>query len=117
MDCGNNFAVLQTSKEVLDLEEAAGRIPEPENLKLTESLVVQPSYIGKNVHIIGSRVGPYVSIGDNTTICCCVISSSIVGSESRIDNAVLNNSIIGNYSHLGWETKVLSVGDYSRITE
>lgn len=117
MDCGNKDAVLDTTKQVLKIEAAKGNDLVSEDLDQAETVIVQPCSIGKNVRISGSKIGPYVSIGDNTTIVNSVISSSIVGFASRVDNAVLENSIVGNYAQLGYQPKVLSIGDFSRITE
>jgi glucose-1-phosphate thymidylyltransferase len=117
MDCGNKKAVLDTTRQVLELESKKGNNLVSEDLDQAESLIVQPCFIGKNVRILGSRIGPYVSVGDNTTIVNSVITSSTIGFASRLDNAVLENSMVGNYSQVGWQPKVLSVGDFSRITE
>jgi glucose-1-phosphate thymidylyltransferase len=59
------------------------------------SVIVGPVIIGKNCIIDSARIGPNVSIGDNSNMSKCEISESIVMSNCNIDSKIkIKNSII-----------------------
>jgi glucose-1-phosphate thymidylyltransferase len=56
-----------------------------------------------------------VAIGDNTSIRYSIIQNSIIGSFSELENAVLNQSIIGNDTSLKGMSQSLNIGDNTEI--
>jgi glucose-1-phosphate thymidylyltransferase len=56
-----------------------------------------------------------VAIGDNTSIQYSIIQNSIIGSFSELENAVLNQSIIGNDTSLKGMSQSLNIGDNTEI--
>lgn len=110
-DCGNKDATVQTNQRVLETKKDLFRLDTSRFNGGTR--IIEPCYIGKNVHISGCTVGPYVSIGDNTTLENCTISNSIIQNNSRISNMEFTNSMIGNHVHLDGSSHELSIGDYS----
>ena len=78
-----------------DSKMMQGRIEKFDDLKLWDSKVYGPSYIGRNVTIKNSYIGPYTSINDNVVIEDSEIYNSLVFENSRINNSKINNSIIG----------------------
>ena len=67
--------------------------------------------------IKNSTVGPNVSVGKNTIIVNSKITNAIVQENTEISNAILKNSMIGNYVlYNGPNTQQeVSVGDYCEI--
>lgn len=65
-----------------------------------DSFVTGPVIIGKNCTIGPAvRLGPYVSIGDNSKIKNCEIENSIIMNESKIDSKIsIHDSIIAHGS-------------------
>lgn len=115
MDCGNKNATVETNQRVLGYiaEELKGQ----SNFEQNNSTIIQPCYIGPNVIINNSIVGPFVSIGESTVISNSVISNSIVQNHSKIENKVITNSMIGSHVSIEGKSADLSVGDYSTISE
>ncbi|NLA24984.1 MAG: nucleotidyltransferase [Bacteroidales bacterium] len=115
LDCGNKDATVFTNQRVLENEPQ--NISDRKKLKLINSVIVEPCFIGNSVTIENSVVGPWVSVGNNTKIKSSIISNSILQNNSTLENLVLTNSMIGNYVEMKAKPKDLSVGDYNIIHE
>ncbi len=110
-DCGNKNATVFTNQRVL--ANANGELLMASDLQSEASEIIQPCYIGKNVKLKNAKIGPYVSIGDNTSIENCVIENTIIQTNSILSNANLVNSMIGNYVEFDGKANQLSLSDYS----
>ena len=82
--------------------------------QIENSIVLSPSFIGAGVTLKNSVVGPYVSIGNNSSVENSVIENSIIQTHSKIKNRVITNSMIGNYVELSTSAEDLSIGDYTK---
>lgn len=112
LDCGNKNATVHTNKQLLsnygsDINSSA---------QISEAHIIEPCYIGKNVTIQNSVIGPHVSIGDNTHISNSIISNSIIQNNCSISGIQCTQSMIGNTVHIDEKPKDLNIGDYSQIT-
>ncbi|MCB0819527.1 MAG: NTP transferase domain-containing protein [Bacteroidetes bacterium] len=114
LDCGNKNATVYTHARWLDLGKEKFKLPS--GLKRENSTIVEPCYIGKDVEITGSVVGPFVSVADGTVIRNSVIRNSIIQKNTSIENSVIGNSMIGNSVVISNKMQDLSVGDYSVMT-
>jgi len=112
LDCGNKNATVYTNQRILEFIQSEEKCI-ADSAKIENSKIIEPCFIGENVQIKNSIVGPHVSIGNNTTIDRSVISNSILQENSNILGLNCDNSMIGNFSTLKWETKILSIGDYN----
>ncbi len=110
LDTGNFNVLLSTHNFILDNFELAENVVIENN-----SNIIQPCYIGKNVTLKNSVVGPYVSIEDNTIIENSVVSNSIIYSNAHIANSILSNSVVGSFSKINNVSKKLYVADYTNI--
>lgn len=112
LDCGNPVAAVHANKRVLEFtendEERAG-------LKLENTTIIEPCFIGSNVQLNNSTIGPHVSIGNGTAISNSTISNSIIQNETSIENARLEDSMIGNHVEYRGGKNRISIGDYSKI--
>ena len=113
LDCGNKNATVYTNQRVLEFLRGENTVAP--SAKYTHSVIIPPCYIGENVNIINSVVGPHVSIGDKSRIENSVIENSIIQKDTIINGMHMNNSMIGNNSTLIKIPQVLSVGDYNEI--
>ncbi len=111
LDCGNKDSTVNTNRAVLEHLNADCLIDK--SAMLENSTVLTPSFIGANVIIRNSVIGPYVSIGDKTVLENCIIKNAIIQSHTRIKNRIISNSMIGNHVTMGGQPEELSVGDYS----
>lgn len=112
MDCGNKNVTVETNQRVLAHE--AKNIVEGEYTS-ENSVIIEPCFIGDKVTIKNSVVGPYVSIGNNTSIDNSVIENTIIQNESIISQANITNSMIGNKVTYKGKAEELSIGDYTEI--
>ena len=107
-----------------DTKNMQGRIKKFENLYLKDSKILGPAYIGKNVTIKNSYIGPYTSINDNVVIEDSEIYNSLIFENSIIKKSKINNSIIGeetiidknfdkpsNSIFISGKGSIISVGD------
>ncbi|MGB4851936.1 MAG: nucleotidyl transferase, partial [Ignavibacteria bacterium] len=74
-----------------------------------------PVYIGKNVEIENSIIGPYATINDGCIIKNSIIDNSIIENSSLIENCVMSESIIGEGASVKREILKLNIGNYSEI--
>jgi glucose-1-phosphate thymidylyltransferase len=120
LDCGNKNATVNTNQRVLELKNSKEELID-KDIDLINTEIIPPCYIAKGVKITNSKIGPHVSIGENTTIDNSIISNSIIQSSCLISNLKFNNSMLG--SNVKAESSVLdnskenelNLGDYSEI--
>jgi len=79
------------------------------------SKVIPPCYIGDGVVLKNATVGPFVSIGNETTLENCTVKNSIIQTQSVIKNATLDNAMIGNHVMYDGNFTQISIGDYSEL--
>lgn len=113
LDCGNKVATVHTNQRVLEFDKNTPLISE--SLEQENSVIIPPCYIGKDVVLVNSVIGPHVSLGDGSQVISTVIKNSIVQKNAIIQNAVVNDSMIGNYAQVLANAKDLSIGDYTTI--
>ena len=112
MDCGNKNATVETNGKILDYEKE--EFAEfPESAKITNSLIIPPCFIGEDVEVRNSKIGPYVSLGKGTTIVNSNIENSLIQEKTIINHGNLSNSMIGNNAKYFGVAREISLGDYS----
>jgi len=79
-------------------------------------VIIEPCFIGDNVVIKNSIIGPHASIGSNSTINHGVINNSIIQTNTKLNNIVISNSMIGEGAEVKGKALDLSVSDYTTIT-
>lgn len=114
LDCGNKNSTVDTNQAYLGYLNGTKLVAD--SVKLDNSLVIQPSYIGENVTLLNSVVGPFVSIGNGSKVVNSVVSKSIIQENATVKNAVITNSMLGNSAAYEGHAKDLSVGDFNVIT-
>jgi glucose-1-phosphate thymidylyltransferase len=82
-------------------------------VKITNSEITEPCFIGENVVLTNAKIGPNVSIGNGTKIENSTIKNSLIQNESVIMNANLDNAMIGSYAKFDGNFTQISIGDYS----
>ncbi|TMM29917.1 nucleotidyltransferase [Polaribacter aestuariivivens] len=115
MDCGKKDPTVDTNKQVLEFEQEAGNNLVSDDVLLENSEIIQPCYIGKNVVLKDSKIGPHVSIGDNGVVLNSIISNSLIQSNVSISNANLNKAMIGNHAKYNGKYTSVSIGDYTEL--
>jgi glucose-1-phosphate thymidylyltransferase len=114
LDCGNKNATVYTNQRVLALGGEQNNST-PASAKLQNAQIIAPCFIGQNVTITNAIVGPYVSLGDGCTVENSLVSNSIVQKNTKISNANLTNSMIGNHANYSGKQDDVSISDYSVV--
>ena len=117
MDCGNKKVTVETNQQVLKNEHARNINSIHSSLVKENSIVIEPCFIGEGVKLENAVVGPYASIGANTTISNSVVANSIIQHETSISNAVIKDSMIGSKVNYKGLARDLSIGDYTNVDE
>jgi len=113
MDCGNKAVTVETNARMLGFLEKDGEELIASDLKIQNSKIIQPCFIGENVVLKDSTIGPNVSIGNNCTIEASTVKNSLIQNHTSIKNANLDEAMIGNHVTFNGEFSKISIGDYS----
>ena len=116
MDCGKKDPTVDANKQVLDFEYKAGNNLVSNDVVLENSEIIQPCYIGKNVVLKNTKIGPYVSIGENSIVENATITNSLIQTNVLITNTKLDNAMIGNHAKYDGAFTSVSIGDYTELT-
>jgi len=106
-DCGKPETLLSTNKFLLDQKSSTK--------KFVNVVVNLPVFIADDAKIENSVIGPYATIDKGCIIKESVIKNSIVGTNSQVNKAMLNGSIIGNNTIVKGAFKRLNIGDSTEI--
>lgn len=115
MDCGNKKVTIETNQQVLKNEQKKGVNTIAASVKIENGLIIEPCFIGEGVVISNSIVGPYASIGDNALISNSLISNSIVQHNTKLNNVIIKDSMIGSEVEYNGLAQDISIGDYTQI--
>lgn len=113
MDCGNKNVTVETNGRMLKFLHQDGERLISNTVKITNSEITEPCFIGENVELINAKIGPNVSIGDGCKVKDATIKNSLIQEFSEIKNARLNNAMIGSFAKFNGDFTQISIGDYS----
>ena len=113
MDCGNKNVTVETNSRLLGFLHKDGENLVDQNVRIENSTIIPPCYIGEDVILINATVGPNVSLGKATHITNSTIKNSLVQNHSHIRNANLDNAMIGSHATFDGQFTSISIGDYS----
>ncbi len=110
LDCGTLPAWLETTRVITEKEFTAideGKFP--------GSVIKPPVYIGENVTIEDSTIGPHVSIEAGAIIKGSSIQGTIIREHARIENTQISDSTIGAHTSLKNVKGKVDIGDHSSL--
>lgn len=113
MDCGNKEVTVETNSRMLGFLHEDGENLIADSVRLENATVIPPCYIGEDVTVINSVIGPNVSLGKGTHVTNSKIQNSLIQTHAHIKNAQLNNAMIGNHVNFDGDFTSISLGDYS----
>lgn len=113
LDCGNKTVTVETNARVLDFDHMDQKLYCSPSHVNTNSVIIQPCFIGDNVELHNAVIGPHVSIGKGSRIANSCIRNTIIQEDCSVQNLVINDSMIGSKSLCTGTPKDLSLGDYS----
>lgn len=113
MDCGNKDITVETNGRVLQFAHADNEKLVSKSVVLENSKIIAPCYIGENVILKNTTIGPNVSLGDESKVENSTIKDSLIQTNTTIKNATLKNAMIGNNAYFDGNFTSISIGDYS----
>lgn len=114
MDCGNKNITLQTNQRMLGFLTADGEEQlVASTVKNENSTIIEPCYVGENVVLKNTTIGPYVSVGNDCVIENSTVKNSLIQNHTSIKNANLDEAMIGNHVKYDGKFTKISIGDYS----
>lgn len=110
-NCSKKEVLLETNAIFLDREGYASvDLPPYDN-----TIIIHPVSIGKKCKLTNSIIGPHVTIGDNVEVNQSILSNSIIGNYSKLNEIILKKSVVGNDVSLSSAGQGLSIGDNTEI--
>lgn len=110
-DCGRKETLLESNATLLKKFEKRRE----QDYQFENTVIIPPVSIGEGCDIRNSIIGPNVTIGENTRMNFAIVRNSIIGSYSNLYDIVLESSIIGSDTGLKGEARRLSIGDNTNI--
>ena len=113
LDCGNKDAVVNTNERYLEYIKDQDLVAP--STKIDNSVIIEPVFIGENVELKNSVIGPHVSIGANSVVTNSIVKNSIVQKETNIKNSNITDSMLGSKVYYEGAAQNVSIGDYNVI--
>ena len=113
MDCCNKEVTVETNSRMLNFLHNDGIHLVDFDVKLENATIIPPCYIGQDVVLINTTVGPNVSLGNGCHLIDTKIKNSLVQNNTHIKNANLDNAMIGSHVTYNGNFTSISIGDYS----
>ena len=110
LDCGTLPAWLDTSF-IIEEKEFKG----VDESLFKNSKIIPPVYIGEDVTIEQSVVGPFASIGKGSTIKKSVVEKSIVLENSSITHSNLERATVGSFVEADGLNGAVHLGDHTKV--
>lgn len=112
LDCGNYTATIYTNQRILEIKKDEEQLVHP-SAQMENSVILPPCYIGADVVIRNSVIGPHVSLEAGVQVSDSRLTNSIVGAQSVVKNARIENSMLGKSVTYVEKPDELSLGDFS----
>jgi glucose-1-phosphate thymidylyltransferase len=110
-DCGKKESLLESNATLL--KKFGGNIAEKHSFENT--IIIPPVSIAEGCDIKNSVIGPHVAIGEFASVNHAIIKDSIIGAYSKLQEIVLNNSLIGSDAEVRGVNRSLNIGDNTAI--
>ena len=110
LDCGNPKQLIMTNTYLLKNNRY-----DKKHMEKHKTQIIPPVYIGKNVIIKKSKIGPNVSIEDDVIIEGSIIKNTIIQKKTTIIGGNFSGSLIGEYVYYKQNYKNVNIGDYSKF--
>ncbi|MBW3660335.1 MAG: NTP transferase domain-containing protein [Gemmatimonadetes bacterium] len=111
-DCGKPETLLSTNRALLDRRAPAI----PDDLHGAAAVLVPPVWIGPDCTVDNAVLGPHVTLMKGSTVRNAVVRDAILAERVRVEDAVLERSILGPDVVVEGRSLSLDLGDGSEIT-
>jgi glucose-1-phosphate thymidylyltransferase len=114
LDCGNKNSTVYTNQRVLEFDKGKPHL-KGKNIKNINSIILEPSFIGDEVELHNCVVGPHASIGSKSVISNSIVKNSILQKETKVQTAIIQNSMLGIGAEVKGRGADLSLSDYTQV--
>ena len=111
LDAGTPEDVLTTNRYLLE----HGHDNTIQAYGYKKSIILRPVYIHPSATVENCVIGPHASIGANCVIQSCIIRDSIIDDASKVENVIMEHSLIGREAHIQRQAGVMNVGDQTEL--
>jgi glucose-1-phosphate thymidylyltransferase len=115
LDCGNKDATVYTNQRVLEFDKGKAGL-KGKQIVTENSLIIEPCFIGDNVVIKNSIIGPHASIGPGCTMTDVILRNSVVQANTKLSCINVHNSMIGEGAEVKGKALDISMSDYTTIS-
>jgi glucose-1-phosphate thymidylyltransferase len=112
LDCGNKDATVYTNQRILEIKQNKEQLISSSAI-VENSVIIQPCFLGDNVVVRNSVVGPHVSLEKGAIVEDSRIVNSIIGVNTIVKNANLHTSMLGKEVNYSEKPREMSLGDFS----
>jgi dTDP-glucose pyrophosphorylase len=109
-DCGKKDVLLETSSMLL--KRAGSEINQQQ---FENTIIIDPVNIATNCIIKNAIIGPNVAVGEGTSIQNAIIRDSIIGEFTKLEEVVLHHSVVGSDAFIKGSSQSLNIGDNTEI--
>jgi len=114
LDCGNKNAAVHTNQRYLEFLNDKDLVAD--SVRVENSIIIPPVYIGENVSLYNTVLGPHVSVGEGSVIRDSRVTNAIIQKNSQIQHVNMANSMIGNFVKFKGNPLEVNIGDYSELS-
>ncbi len=107
-DCGKAETWLETNRVLLDREVPAL----PAGVSATGPCAIAP-----DVAIVGSRLGPHVTVGPGARLVNCDLRDCVIGARSHLTDCRLRASLVGEHCVVQGLRGEVNLGDHCEVKE
>jgi len=107
-DCGKTETLLETNRVLLEKRSATADIP--------GSVVRGPVSVAEGAVVEACIIGPHVSIATGARLRHAVVRDSIINQNARVENVLLEGSVVGDSAIVMGRFKRVNVGDSSELS-
>lgn len=108
LDCGKPETLLETNRYLLKGRHHV-------HGEVNNSVMIEPVHLERGAIVKNSIIGPNVSIAAGSRIENSVIRDSIINTENRVRNMILEHSLLGDSVSLIGSPRRMNIGDHSLI--
>jgi glucose-1-phosphate thymidylyltransferase len=111
-DCGKPETLIETNRHLLSTTRGGVA----SSARVDTTVLTEPLRVEEEVTLVGSTVGPNVTLENGAQVVDSSVRNCIVGPGAIIENSTLHDSLIGGHSQIrGFQGK-LSLADHSLVT-
>jgi glucose-1-phosphate thymidylyltransferase len=108
-DCGKTETLLETNRILL--EKRGGDTP-----AIAGSVTHGPVWVSANAVVEGCILGPHVSVAAGARLRHAVVRDSIINENARVEEVLLEGSVVGENAVVGGGFRRINVGDSSEVS-